>query len=42
MGGIGEGGWMTVGAANLMVKSGDIIKVNSLFVNYGNMYPTKV
>lgn len=34
-GGISGGGWISLGAANLMVKSGDISKMNSLFINTG-------
>lgn len=35
IGGVSGGGWISTGAANLMVKSGDIGKVNSLHVYAG-------
>ena len=34
-GGISGGGWISLGAANLMVKRGGIEKVNSLHINTG-------
>lgn len=35
MAGISGGGWIAVGAANLMAKAGDISKVKALFIHTG-------